>query len=213
MGFAVAEALQIKALSTNVQPWLPTRELFPGKPGLPKFMHMFCWWLLYKAIEPASLKRETSKWKAANGCKLSKLNLWDGLYRLNTPQAHSPGRHAVLAQSASSFILYSLTCDFSVPQICGFSPTSFAPPADWDSQGFDYSITGDWILSADDVPETLDAALVQFIEAGEVPPLYIGWGSMAHESCQYMTELAVRRCTWPGQPPTSNSSPPTPNPP
>ena len=47
------------------------------------------------------------------------------------------------------------------------------------------------MLSADDLPEKPDAALVQFIEAGKEPPLYIGWGSMAHESGQYMTELAV----------------------
>ena len=54
------------------------------------------------------------------------------------------------------------------------------------------------MLSADDLPEKPDAALVQFIEAGKEPPLYIGWGSMAHESGQYMTELAVRalHMTW-----------------
>jgi hypothetical protein len=59
------------------------------------------------------------------------------------------------------------------------------------------------VLSADDLPEKPHAALVEFIEAGEEPPLYIGWGSMAHESGQYMTELAVRalHVTW--QPSTS----------
>ena len=82
------------------------------------------------------------------------------------------------------------------PQIFGFSPTSFAPPADWKS--FDYVITSDWVLSADDLPEKPDAVLVQFIEADTEPPLYIGWGSLAHESGQYMTELAVRalHITW-----------------
>jgi sterol 3beta-glucosyltransferase len=102
---------------------------------------------------------------------------------------------------------------FNAPQILGFSPTSFrldTPPADW--KLFDYAITGDWVLSADDLPEKPHAALVQFIEAGEEPPLYIGWGSMAHESGQYMTELAVRaRCTRPGTPqrllPCHHSSP------
>ena len=48
------------------------------------------------------------------------------------------------------------------------------------------------MLSANDLPEKPDTALVQFIEAGKEPPLYIGWGSMVHESGQYMTELAVR---------------------
>ena len=98
LGLAVTEALHIKALATNVQPGLPTRELFPFKSGLPKFMHMFCWWILFKVVEPASLKRETSKWKAANGCKLKFNGARDTLYHLNTPQARSSGRHAVLAR-------------------------------------------------------------------------------------------------------------------
>ena len=87
---------------------------------------------------------------------------------------------------------------FNAPQILGFSLTSFrldTPPADW--KIFDYAITGDWVLSTDDLPEEPHAALLQFIEAGEEPPLYIGWGSMVHKSGQYMTELAVR-CTRPG---------------
>ena len=97
------------------------------------------------------------------GCKRPARTPWDRFYRYNTPQ------------------------------IFGFSPTSFrldTPPADW--KIFDYAITGSWVLSADDLPEKPHAALVEFLEAGEEPPLYIGWGSMAHESGQYMTELAVR---------------------
>ena len=68
--FAVTEALHIKALRVDVGPLLPTRELFPFSGGLkmPKFMHMFFWWLLWAKITlPTSLKRETDKWKAANG--------------------------------------------------------------------------------------------------------------------------------------------------
>ena len=74
VGFAVTEALHIKALIANVQPQLPTRELFPlsGSLKLPKFMHMFFWWLLWAKITlPTSLKRETDKWKAANGTQTS----------------------------------------------------------------------------------------------------------------------------------------------
>jgi hypothetical protein len=56
------------------------------------------------------------------------------------------------------------------------------------------------VVSADDLPEKPDAALVQFIEAGKEPPLFIGWGSMAHESGQYMTELAVRAARDPASP-------------
>ena len=118
------------------------------------------------------------------GCKLPALNPWDQFYRYNAPH------------------------------ICGFSPTSFAPPADWDAQGFDYSITGDWVLAAADLPEKPQPALVQFIEAGQEPPLYIGWGSMAHKSGQYMTELAVRelRLTWNPCPHFTPNPPPTPYP-
>lgn len=113
------------------------------------------------------------------GCKRPAHTLWDRFYR------------------------------FNAPQILGFSPTSFrldTPPADW--KIFDYAITGDWVLSADDLTEKPHATLVQFIEAGEEPPLYIGWGSMAHESGQYMTELAVRALheTW--HPSTSSPLPP-----
>jgi len=70
MGFAVTEALHIKALIANVQPQLPTRELFPmsGSLKLPKFMHMFIWWLFWEKITlPKSLRHEIDKWKAANG--------------------------------------------------------------------------------------------------------------------------------------------------
>ena len=77
----------------------------------------------------------------------------------------------------------------NIPAILGFSPASFTPPADW--KHFDYAVTGDWVLNADDLPEDA-AALVEFIKASKAPPLYIGWGSMGHESGQYMTELAVR---------------------
>jgi hypothetical protein len=66
----VTEALHIKALIANVQPQLPTRELFPmsGSLKLPKFMHMFIWWLFWEKITlPKSLRHEIDKWKAANG--------------------------------------------------------------------------------------------------------------------------------------------------
>ena len=79
---------------------------------------------------------------------------------------------------------------FNGPIILGYSSTSFPPPADWEL--YDYAITGPWVLSADDLPAKPEAALVQFIEASKEPPLYIGWGSMAHESGQFMSELAVR---------------------
>ena len=232
LAYAVTEVLNIALVGALIQPLLPTRErfMFNDSWKLPKFMNMFGWWLAYtKYHPPAPLKREIEEWKAANGmyttisasiarsllstdnpllrnghkrrpylltcvqhpavytgCKLPALNPWDQLYRYNAPQ------------------------------ICGFSPTSFAPPADWDAQGFDYSITGDWVLAADDLPEKPHAALVQFIEAGEEPPLYIGWGSMAHRSGEYMTELAVRalHVTWHPCPHITLTPPPkTRNPP
>ena len=60
VGLAVTEALHIKALATNVTPGLPTRELFPFKSGLPKCVHMFCWWLFFKLTEPASSAKRPS---------------------------------------------------------------------------------------------------------------------------------------------------------
>eukprot|EP00964_Phaeocystis_antarctica_P149686 scaffold116900_cov100-Phaeocystis_antarctica.AAC.1 len=84
---------------------------------------------------------------------------------------------------------FDIVYRLNIPAILGFSPASFTPPADW--KHFDYAVTGDWVLNADDLPEDA-AALVEFIKASKEPPLYIGWGSMEHESGQYMTELAVR---------------------
>lgn len=55
---------------------------------------------------PDVLKHAIGKWKAANGCTLPPLAPWDMTYR------------------------------FNVPRIFGFSPTSFAPPKDWEP--FDY---------------------------------------------------------------------------
>ena len=73
---AVTEVLNIKLMGANVQPSLPTRELFPfsGSVKLPKFMNLFIWWLfLEKVLVSASLKREVEKWKAANGARMAKL--------------------------------------------------------------------------------------------------------------------------------------------
>ena len=73
---AVTEVLNIKLMGANVQPSLPTRELFPfsGSVKLPKFMNLFIWWLfLEKVMVSASLKREVEKWKAANGARMAKL--------------------------------------------------------------------------------------------------------------------------------------------
>mgnify|MGYP001288340120 CR=1 FL=1 len=68
--YSVTEVLNIKLVCVNVQPLLPTRELFPfsGSVELPKFMNMFIWWLLFEKIYvSAPLNREIEKWKAANG--------------------------------------------------------------------------------------------------------------------------------------------------
>jgi hypothetical protein len=70
VAYSVTEVLNIKFVSANVQPVLPTRELFSfsGRVEPPKFMNMFIWWLLYEKIYvSASLNREIEKWKAANG--------------------------------------------------------------------------------------------------------------------------------------------------
>ena len=74
--YSVTEVLNIKMVGANVQPVLPTRELFPfsGSVELPKFMNMFIWWLLCKKIYvSAPLNREMEKWKAANGARRPEL--------------------------------------------------------------------------------------------------------------------------------------------
>jgi len=163
VAMAVTEALMLKMIAVNVQPMLPTREAFPmgGKMKLPKFLHLFFWWLLMSKLAfPAVLQRAIAEWKAANGCKLPPLDPWEETYR------------------------------FNVPHIFGFSPATFAPPADW--AALDYEVTADWVLNADDLPERPSPELARFLTAKLEPPLYVGWGSMAHESGGYMTELAVR---------------------
>ena len=70
VAYSVTEVLNIKLVGANVQPVLPTRELFSfsGRVEPPKFMNMFIWWLLYEKIYvSASLNCEIEKWKAANG--------------------------------------------------------------------------------------------------------------------------------------------------
>lgn len=50
--YAVTEVLKIKCLYANVQPMLPTREVFlmGGNMKLPKFLHLFFWWLLLSKL-------------------------------------------------------------------------------------------------------------------------------------------------------------------
>ena len=83
VAMAVTEALMLKMIAVNVQPMLPTREAFPmgGKMKLPKFLHLFFWWLLMSKLAfPAVLQRAIAEWKAANGCKLPPLDPWVGVY-------------------------------------------------------------------------------------------------------------------------------------
>ena len=76
VAYSVTEVLNIKLVCVNVQPLLPTRELFPfsGSVELPKFMNMFIWWLLFEKIYvSAPLNREIEKWMAANGAERPEL--------------------------------------------------------------------------------------------------------------------------------------------
>ena len=84
-------------------------------------------------------------------------------------------------------------CKLDMRSPCGNACIASTARVSWDSRQRPsrrlrtgrHSITHG--LSADDMPEKPTAALVDFIEAGKEPPLYIGWGSMAHESGQYRT--------------------------
>ena len=163
LAYAVTEALHIKSMHACVQPLLPSRESFV---------------LIGNKRLP--------KW-------LYMFGWWLVLTKVSFPDVLK--RAVAKWKSANGCKLPPLNVweavhRFNCPIILGYSPTTFPPPADYCR--YDYVITGPWVLSADDLPEKPDAALVQFIEAGKEPPLYIGWGSMAHESGQYMTELAVR---------------------
>ena len=160
---AVTEVLHIKSMHACVQPLLPSRESF-----------VFIG------------NKRLPKW-------LYMFGWWLVLTKVSFPDVLK--RAVAKWKSANGCKLPPLNVweavhRFNCPIILGYSPTTFPPPADYCR--YDYVITGPWVLSADDLPEKPDAALVQFIEAGKEPPLYIGWGSMAHESGQYMTELAVR---------------------
>ena len=169
LAYAVTEALHIKSMHACVQPVLPSRESFV---------------LIGNTKLP--------KWLYMFGwwLVLSKVSFPDVLKRAVAEWKSANGCNL------PPLNLWECSHRFNHPVLLGFSPTSFPPSADWER--YDYEITGPWVLSADDLPEQLDAALIQFIEAGKEPPLYIGWGSMAHESGQYMTELAVRalHMTW-----------------
>ena len=160
---AVTEALHIKSMHAAVQPVLPSRE---------SFVFIGNKWL--------------PKW-------LYMLGWWLALSKVTFPDVLK--RAIAEWKSANGCKLPPLSVweavhRFNGPIILGYSSTSFPPPADWEF--YDYAITGPWVLSADDLPAKPEAALVQFIEASKEPPLYIGWGSMAHESGQFMSELAVR---------------------
>ena len=164
VGLAVAEALNIKALILHVAPLLPTRELFVFNGNIEVPRFMYMFfWWLL----------------------YSKLAFPDVLKRAIAEWK------AVNGCKLPPLNPFDIVYRINIPAILGFSPASFTPPEDW--KHFDYAVTGDWVLSADDLPgEEPAVALVEFIKAGKEPPLYIGWGSMGHVSGQYMTELAVR---------------------
>ncbi|MDX2008193.1 MAG: glycosyltransferase [Meiothermus sp.] len=71
------------------------------------------------------------------------------------------------------------------PAIYGFSPSVIPKPADWQSA----EVTGYWFLEA--APNwTPPKALVDFLEAGP-PPVYVGFGSMAHRDPEATAELVL----------------------
>ena len=162
IGLAVAEALNIKALILHVAPLLPTRELFVFNGNIE--VPRFMYMFLWWLLYSKIAFPDVLKGAIAE---------WKAANVCKLPPLNP----------------FDIVYRLNIPAILGFSPASFTPPADW--KHFDYAVTGDWVLNADDLPEDA-AALVEFIKASKEPPLYIGWGSMGHESGQYMTELAVR---------------------
>lgn len=84
----------------------------------------------------------------------------------------------------------------NVPWLYGFSAHVISKPADWDEQ---QHITGYWFLDpVPGVPFRAPEDLVHFLESGP-PPIYIGFGSMAHEDPERLTRLALRALELSGQ--------------
>lgn len=71
-----------------------------------------------------------------------------------------------------------------VPKLYSFSPIVFPPPPDWAEN---VHVTGYWFL--DHPPDWQPPArLVDFLESGP-PPVYIGFGSMAHRNPQQTAQV------------------------
>jgi sterol 3beta-glucosyltransferase len=71
-----------------------------------------------------------------------------------------------------------------IPILYSFSPIVFPGPPDW---GEHVHVTGYWFL--DHAPDWRPSArLVDFIESG-LPPVYVGFGSMAHRNPQRTAQL------------------------
>jgi UDP:flavonoid glycosyltransferase YjiC (YdhE family) len=80
------------------------------------------------------------------------------------------------------------------PWLCGFSTHVLPKPADWDEH---QHVTGYWFLDEQpgwQPPEELK----RFLDSGP-PPVYIGFGSMAHEDPERQTHLALRALELSGQ--------------
>lgn len=73
-----------------------------------------------------------------------------------------------------------------LPVLYGFSPAVLPRPAEWDAS---VHITGYWVLPAP-AGWTPPPALVDFLNAG-LPPVYIGFGSMASTDAAHTAQLVL----------------------
>ena len=74
-----------------------------------------------------------------------------------------------------------------MPVLYGYSPSVLPPPPDW---GASTHVTGYWFLDEAEA-WTPPPALVAFLQAGP-PPVYVGFGSMAHRRPEETASLVLR---------------------
>lgn len=97
-------------------------------------------------------------------------------------------RKNILGLPAAPFLgPYNSNQTIGNPVLYGYSPSVIPKPPDWP---YSIHVTGYWFLDSPTDWEPPDD-LVAFMDAGS-PPIYIGFGSMAHRNPQETTELILQ---------------------
>jgi UDP:flavonoid glycosyltransferase YjiC (YdhE family) len=170
VGLAMAEKLRIPLMQAYYIPFTPTRA-YPSflAPRLPS-------WL---GRGPNRLTHHAARQV-----------MWQGFRR-----ADRRIRAEVLGLPPAPFFgPYASGTLKSTPLLYGYSPAVIPKPPDWED---DIHVTGYWFLDpADDWSPPPD--LVSFLDAG-APPVYVGFGSMAHREPEKTVDLIVQALARSGQ--------------